>query len=304
MTVEDQGVVSERINLSRSDVSIVDQFEEFLEREGLVEAEKSGSAGKETSVLQSKVVTSGDAPQQVSKNQGRSENSSVGSDSKTGKQSLTVEKMGLTGNKTADISSEKEASTSKSAAGSAASATPLVGNETTSTKKHLSTPQAVKSTSPETEKQHVTGKYEDGKRVAQKMVLKQDPVVTSERKVTSGQVVKPVEASRTAELGQTEAFVQQSQAQRQTAEPVATKSSSSDSKNRPETFKVDSENKPDPYQWEDSPEAVETDMSDLIRAISQPKISLSKMKRVDDGEKEKEVAAKVIKVSEVIGKLI
>ncbi|PIK46530.1 hypothetical protein BSL78_16594 [Apostichopus japonicus] len=51
VTIEDQGVVSERIALTPSDVSeFVDQFEEFLEREGLVMPEKTGAASKESLV--------------------------------------------------------------------------------------------------------------------------------------------------------------------------------------------------------------------------------------------------------------
>ena len=66
MTVEEQGVVTERVNLSSEDVSsFVDQFEQFLESEGLEDGAVGGRSGREKTPSDSQKPSEATGPQQA-----------------------------------------------------------------------------------------------------------------------------------------------------------------------------------------------------------------------------------------------
>ncbi|XP_071838261.1 uncharacterized protein [Apostichopus japonicus] len=362
VTIEDQGVVSERIALTPSDVSeFVDQFEEFLEREGLVMPEKTGAASKE-SLVDGPVVEKTEIRPKIGGIQRKETKEDADKKEKaisTAKQTKAIE------DKRDQIKNVKVVTT--------------VGSEsiqsagTVMSKRSVeSIPSAKKLMSKGSERQDM-GK-DKSRPVSLASEIKHNlPSVMLERNVTSGasKVIKQSTVSQ-VDTGLVKVVTDQPENKRPVHKSVDSRSVLVDSKEgsgtaKPDPLqktdlsqktdpllktnllqktdpfqktdplqktnllqkttllqktapfqkiarlqktdtlkktdplqksdplqKTDSLQKPDPYQWEDSPEQV---MSDLILAISQPKISLSKMKKHEDTVKEKRLG-EVIKMSE------
>ncbi|KAJ8031023.1 BRCA2-interacting transcriptional repressor EMSY [Holothuria leucospilota] len=298
VTIEDQGVVSARVNLTPTDVSeFVDQFEEFLEREGLMTSEQSS-------------VTLGKTPQ--------GSVSVVGKETKEGVKKSTQE-VTLSSNVTKVSTSLVKIPTEVSRVPGVNQAQIIPTLEALATlgrkpvlqhskfiKGNISIAQPIKSSptlakSAGQERQLVAAKSQDGSNQNQNLPSvekKEKPKTSSDVKVVMAAVHTPKSgvplASKSVSAdSQSARSLTKDYISAIISDPGVSKSSKLFKAVTKQVMPTAGEAKPaqssnDPYKWEDSPPVnsdPEPNMSELIRAISQPKISLTKLKQQEEPKK-------------------